>query len=82
MEAQAARIRALATAEGLDLIGIVEDSGKSALDMSREGLNEVLAAAPHIEDRGTHRARIHLGPHKADRLVELFAAQRRRQAAQ
>ena len=45
MEAQAARIRALATAEGLDLIGIVEDSGKSAHDMTREGLNEIRAAA-------------------------------------
>ena len=45
MEAQAARIGALATAEGLDLFGIVEDSGKSALDMTREGLNEILTAA-------------------------------------
>ena len=45
MEAQAARIKASATAEGLELIGIVEDSGKSALDMTREGLNEILAAA-------------------------------------
>ena len=45
LETQAARIKAFATAERLELIGIVEDGGKSALDMSREGLNEVLAAA-------------------------------------
>ena len=45
LEAQAARIKAFATAEGLELIGIVEDSGKSALDMTREGLNEILADA-------------------------------------
>ncbi|MCL5746387.1 MAG: recombinase family protein [Acidobacteria bacterium] len=45
MDAQAARIKAIAASEGLELIGIVDDSGKSAFDMSREGLNAILAAA-------------------------------------
>lgn len=45
LEAQTARIKAIATEEGLELIGIVEDSGKSAFDMNREGLNAILAAA-------------------------------------
>lgn len=45
MEAQAARIKAIAASEGLELIGIVDDSGKSALDLSRVGLNAILAAA-------------------------------------
>ena len=45
LDAQAARIKAFATAEGLELIGIIEDNGKSALDMTREGLTEILAAA-------------------------------------
>jgi DNA invertase Pin-like site-specific DNA recombinase len=45
MEAQAARIKAYAAAKGLELIGIVDDSGKSALDMSRAGLRAIVAAA-------------------------------------
>ena len=45
LEAQAAHVQAIAKAEGVELIGIVEDSGQSALDMSRQGLEKVLGAA-------------------------------------
>jgi DNA invertase Pin-like site-specific DNA recombinase len=45
LDGQAARVQAIARDRGLELIGIVEDGGKSAFDMSREGLNAILAAA-------------------------------------
>lgn len=43
--AQIAQVQAIAEAAGIELSGIVEDSGESALNMSRPGLLQVLAAA-------------------------------------
>jgi DNA invertase Pin-like site-specific DNA recombinase len=45
LDAQAARVKAIAKAEGVELIRIFGDGGQPALDMSRHGLEEVLAAA-------------------------------------
>jgi len=59
-EAQAACIKAFAIAEGFELIGIIYDNGKSALNMAREGLNEALSAAAGPGGRRGDRSR--LGP--------------------
>ena len=51
LDAQIAQVQAIAEAVDVELIGIVEDSGESALNMSRTGLLKVLAAADegHID---------------------------------
>ena len=44
VDAQIARVQAIADAGAVELSGIVDDSGTSGLDMSRPGLLRVLAA--------------------------------------
>src|SRR2546422_10640016 len=41
---QAAQVRAVADAEGIELVGVVGDSGKSAHNLNRPGLLTLLAA--------------------------------------
>src|SRR5689334_10187113 len=43
LEAQSARIRAMATVQSADLIEVVVDGGESAKSMNRPGLRRVLA---------------------------------------
>ena len=44
LDTQAARIRTLAEAEGLELVAVIADSGESAHNLSRSGLQRLLAA--------------------------------------
>ncbi|MGC9999902.1 MAG: recombinase family protein [Bryobacteraceae bacterium] len=45
LDGQIAQVQAIAEAVDVELIGIIEDSGESALNMNRTGLLKVLAAA-------------------------------------
>src|SRR3989442_15356238 len=44
LDAQAGQVRAIADAEGIQLVGVVGDSGKSAHNLNRPGLLTLLAA--------------------------------------
>ena len=45
LDAQRAKIEAYATLKDLELVGIVEDAGKSAKDLKRPGVQQVLDMA-------------------------------------
>src|SRR5437870_11911213 len=72
---QAAQVRAIAVAEGIVLVGVVGDSGKSAHNLNRPGLLTLLAAVAAGEVNTvivTDLSRLARNPQDLRRLLKLF----------
>jgi site-specific DNA recombinase len=75
LDAQAAQVRAIADAEGIELVGVVGDSGKSAHNLNRPGLLILLAAVAAGEVNTVivpDLSRLARNPRDLRRLLKLF----------
>ena len=75
LDAQAAQVRAIAEAEGIELVGVVGDSGKSAHNLNRPGLLTLLAAVAAGEVNTVivpDLSRLARNPQDLRRLLKLF----------
>ena len=75
LDAQAGQVRAIADAEGIQLVGVVGDSGKSAHNLNRPGLLTLLAAIAAGEVNTViipDLSRLARNPQDLRRLLKLF----------
>jgi DNA invertase Pin-like site-specific DNA recombinase len=77
LRAQRAQVRAKAKAEGLRLVGIIEDAGASAHDLNRPGLDRLFTLLNDITIKAVivpDLARLARNPNHLQRLLSRFAA--------